>query len=232
MTPAQLGLIGVDLAAMAILSLCLYYPRHRRSDLVAAFLAVNVGVLAVAMILASTTVSAGLGLGLFGVLSIIRLRSDEITQSEIAYYFASLALGLITGMSAQVTPIVLGLVGLILAALAVGDMAFLRGRASTTQVQLDRALFDPDELRAVLAERLGGQIIAVKVLKIDMVNDLTLVDVRYREHFGPATFRGYRQQGNVAPAKRSSLAEAGARPIRAAAAHLGLASQKEMVDHR
>ena len=51
------------------------------------------------MVLGSTTVGAGLGLGLFGVLSIIRLRSNEIAQHEIAYYFAALALGLLAGLS-------------------------------------------------------------------------------------------------------------------------------------
>ena len=71
-------LIAIDLVAMAALVFGLYFPRHRRADLVAAFLGVNVGVLAVTIILANSTVSAGLGLGLFGVLSIIdcvRIRS-------------------------------------------------------------------------------------------------------------------------------------------------------------
>ena len=102
-------LIAIDLVAMAALVFGLYFPRHRRADLVAAFLGVNVGVLAVTIILANSTVSAGLGLGLFGVLSIIRLRSDQISQTEIAYYFASLALGLLTGMSSAVTPLLGGL---------------------------------------------------------------------------------------------------------------------------
>lgn len=45
--------------------------------------------------MATSSVNARLGLGLFGVLSIIRLRSEELAQHEIAYYFAALALGLI-----------------------------------------------------------------------------------------------------------------------------------------
>ena len=48
---------------------------------------VNIGVLAVAEALASAEITAGLGLGLFGVLSIIRLRSFELDQQEVAYYF-------------------------------------------------------------------------------------------------------------------------------------------------
>ena len=47
-------LIAIDLAAMAVLVFGLYFPRHRRADLVAAFLGVNVGVLAVTMILANS----------------------------------------------------------------------------------------------------------------------------------------------------------------------------------
>lgn len=54
-------LIAIDLAAMAVLVFGLYFPRHCRADLVAAFLGVNVGVLAVTVILANSTVSAGLG---------------------------------------------------------------------------------------------------------------------------------------------------------------------------
>ncbi|WP_026459804.1 DUF4956 domain-containing protein [Schaalia suimastitidis] len=180
MTTTTLALIGLDLVAMSILVLGIYFPRHRRSDLVAAFFGVNVGVLAVTMVLANSTVGAGLGLGLFGVLSIIRLRSDEITQREIAYYFASLSVGLITGMSTSISVMVLGLIGLILVALAVADSKLLMGNAMQQQIQLDQAITDAEELRDTLAIRLNADITAVKVIKVDMVNDLTLVDVRFR----------------------------------------------------
>ena len=150
-------LIAIDLAAMAALVL---------------------GVLAVTIILANSTVSAGLGLGLFGVLSIIRLRSDQISQTEVAYYFASLALGLLTGMSSSVTPLLGGLIALILAALAFGDSKLVFGRYTSQTVQLDRAIADPDELKEVLAQRLGASVASVRVVKLDLVNDLTLVDVR------------------------------------------------------
>ena len=171
-------LIAIDLVAMAALVFGLYFPRHRRADLVAAFLGVNVGVLAVTIILANSTVSAGLGLGLFGVLSIIRLRSDQISQTEIAYYFASLALGLLTGMSSSVTPLLGGLIALILVALAFGDSKLIFGRYTSQTVQLDRAIADPAELKAALEQRLGASVASVSVVKLDLVNDLTLVDVR------------------------------------------------------
>ena len=89
----------LDLVAIAIMVFGLYFPRHRRKDMVVAYLGVNIGVLAVADALSSTGAGAGLGLGLFGVLSIIRLRSSELDQPEIAYYFVALALGLLGGLA-------------------------------------------------------------------------------------------------------------------------------------
>ena len=95
----DLHLILFDIAAITVLVFGLYFPRHRRRDMVVAFLGVNIGVLAVSEALLASTVSAGLGLGLFGVLSIIRLRSHELEQHDVAYYFSSLALGLLGGLT-------------------------------------------------------------------------------------------------------------------------------------
>src|SRR5689334_17617221 len=111
----ELLVVAADVTAIAILAFGIYFPRHHRRDLVVAFLGINIGVLAVSLVLGSTTVGAGLGLGLFGVLSIIRLRSDEIAQHEIAYYFAALALGLLAGLSSSPTILATGLMALILA---------------------------------------------------------------------------------------------------------------------
>ena len=200
---STLQMIGIDLAAMLVLVLGLYFPRHRRSDLVAAFLGVNVGVLAVATVLANSTVSAGLGLGLFGVLSIIRLRSDQISQTEIAYYFAALSIGLLSGMSTQATPLLIGLIALILGALALGDSALIFGRYTTRTVQLDSAIADQDALAAALEERLGASVVATRVIKLDLVNDLTLVDVRTRQS---------RAKRGTASPRRGARPHAGADP--------------------
>ena len=102
--PRTLAYIGADLIALTILVGALYIPRHGRRDLVAAYIGVNVGVLAVTLLLStSDNVGAGLGLGLFGVLSIIRLRSSSLAQGEVAYFFAALALGLRRNRNQTVT---------------------------------------------------------------------------------------------------------------------------------
>lgn len=177
---STLYLIGLDLIAAVILSLAIYYRRHRRRDLVVAFLGVNVGVLAVTTVLGSSEVAVGLGLGLFGVLSIIRLRSSEISQREVAYYFAALAIGLVAGLPATEVWIPTGLIALILVVLWVADHPKLLGRSRHQVVHVDRAIADEDELRAELERRLGASVTSLTVQQLDLVDDTTLVDVRYR----------------------------------------------------
>jgi len=180
MTTSALILIGIDLAAALVLSLGLYYRRHHRRDLVVAFLGVNVGVMAVAAVLGTAEVAMGLGLGLFGVLSIIRLRSSEITQREVAYYFAALAIGLLTGLPQTDPWPVAALVALILVVLWAADHPAFLARSRHQVVRLDRAVADEAELRAELETRLGGTVASTTVQELDLVNDTTLVDVRYR----------------------------------------------------
>lgn len=177
-TFSDLLLPAADLVAVLLLTLAVYFPRHRRRDLVIAFVAVNVGVLGVATALASTTVTVGLGMGLFGVLSIIRLRSTELGQPEVAYYFVSLALGLIGGLGVD-RPVALGLMVLLVGAMALIDSPRLLSGYRQQVVVLDRAITREPELTAHLETLLGARVRQANVLRLDLVDDSTEVDVRY-----------------------------------------------------
>ena len=180
MTLAAFASICIDMVALAVLVGALYIPRHGRRDLVAAYIGVNVGVLAVTLLLSNAQgLGAGLGLGLFGVLSIIRLRSTALAQGEVAYFFAALALGLIGGMATSLglTSI---LMALVLAALFVGDNPRLMRRNRNQVVTLDRAISDEAELAGRLGELLNAKVLNLDVQRLDLVNDTTVVDVRYQ----------------------------------------------------
>ena len=178
--PLTLAYIGADLVALTLLVGALYIPRHGRRDLVAAYIGVNVGVLAVTLLLStSQNVGAGLGLGLFGVLSIIRLRSSSLAQGEVAYFFAALALGLLGGIKSHLI-IVAILMALILASLWVGDHPALMRRNRNQVVTLDRAISDENELITELEDLLGAHVRSVDLKSLDLVNDTTIVEVHYR----------------------------------------------------
>ena len=185
--PRTLAYIGADLIALTILVGALYIPRHGRRDLVAAYIGVNVGVLAVTLLLStSDNVGAGLGLGLFGVLSIIRLRSSSLAQGEVAYFFAALALGLLGGIKTHLI-IVAILMALILASLWVGDHPALMRRNRNQTVTLDRAISNESELITELENLLGAQVRSVDLKSLDLVNDTTIVEVHYRMSRRPRT---------------------------------------------
>ena len=176
----RLVLYAIDLVAVCVLVFGLYFPRHRRRDLVVAYLGVNVGVLAVAGSLSSSTVGAGLGLGLFGVLSIIRLRSTELDQHEVAYYFSALALGIIGplggGGAVWVAP---ALMALILVVMFLGDHPGLFRSYRRQILVLDSAITDEVVLLAKLEQVLGARVHAVSVERVDLVSETTVVEVRY-----------------------------------------------------
>lgn len=167
-----------DLAAIAVLAFGIYFPRHRRRDLLVAYVGVNVGVLAVANALATSSIGAGLGLGLFGILSIIRLRSLELDQQEVAYYFAALALGLLGGIDLGTTWTSPALMSVIVLAMYVVDHPAVLGDYRVEIVNLDRAFTDETMLEEHLSALLDARIHRVNIRKIDLVNDTTSVEVR------------------------------------------------------
>jgi hypothetical protein len=169
----------VDAGAILAMVFGVYFPRHRRRDLVVAYLGVNVGVFAVANALTTAKIGVGLGLGLFGVLSIIRLRSVQLTQYEIAYYFSALGLGLLGGLSVAPLGITAALMTLIVAVLFVGDHPRLFSTYRHEVVILDRVYTDEHALRAELERQLGAYVHGFSIEKRDFVNETTLVDVRY-----------------------------------------------------
>ena len=174
----NLTMMAIDIAAILILTFAVYLPRHRRKDLAVALLGVNIGVLSVSAALASSSVSAGLGLGLFGVLSIIRLRSDELKQTEIAYYFAALAIGLVGGLSTLPVFVGGGLIAAIVATLTIADSPLLMRSSRHLSMTLDKALSDSDEIKRYVAEKTGLSVREVSIVRLDYVNDLTIVDAR------------------------------------------------------
>ena len=175
------AVIAIDLIATSILVFGLYFPRHRRRDMVVAYLGLNVGVLSVALALsANTSIGTGFGLGLFGALSIIRLRSSELGHEEVAYYFAALALGLLGGIEVDPPWVAVALPAAIIAVMFAGDHQRLFRDHRLQVVTLDRAIADEQQLTLHLEHLLGARVERLMLRKLDMVNDTTTVEVRYR----------------------------------------------------
>lgn len=122
----------------------------------------------------------GLGLGLFGILSIIRLRSDTLTQEEVAYYFISLAIGLVNGLHPDPAWLAPAATGALVLVMFLADHPRFAPRTDRQTVTLEKAYPQKHELVAALEKLLNAKVLRTVVIELDMVRDLTIVDVRFR----------------------------------------------------
>jgi hypothetical protein len=172
--------LGFDLLAIFLLAYVLYFRRHRRADLLLAYVALNIGIFVAMALLSTVQVDIALGFGLFAILSIIRLRSNAVTQQEVAYYFIALILGLVNGLGLDDRWLVGAMNGLLLLVMLVVDSTSLRDRGRRVDITLDVVHDDDAALVADLERRLGGRVTHHVVNEVDYVRDIMVVDVRYR----------------------------------------------------
>jgi hypothetical protein len=170
----------VDVAAIFLLAYALYFRRHRRADLLLAYVSLNIGIFVAMSLLTQVRIDVALGFGLFAILSIIRLRSTSVTQQEVAYYFVALVLGLVNGLNLNDRVLVVGINILLLITMFVVDGGRLRDRARRLDVTLDMVHAEDGALVADLEQRLGGQVLHHEVNAVDYLHDTMVVDVRYR----------------------------------------------------
>ena len=165
--------------ALAIAILCtLYLVRHRNREMMISYAVINAGIFTVSVALVSAGSNASaMGMGLFGVLSIIRLRSTALSQREVGYYFVALSVGMIAGINISPAYIAFILMAALVALIAILDARSAPAVKGQTQtVTADRAISDEEELKAYL----GYAITSVKVTELDLVNDLTRATITYQ----------------------------------------------------
>lgn len=183
MTPVDLADVlarsAVDMCALLAL-VTLYARRHEGRELMMVYVSFNVGLFAALVAISAGHFPAGVGFGLFGVLSIIRLRSQPFTSAQIGYFFLVLVLALVSGLSGRDLALSVGLSAALLVTVYLADHPAMHPTVHSTRLVLDRAYGDSDELRAAAARRLGGTVVDVRVTEIDEVRDVTRIAVRYR----------------------------------------------------
>jgi hypothetical protein len=175
--------LGFCISAVAVCALAfgLYLPRHHRSDLAAAYLVIGLGLSMIMVTLKqATTIGAGFGLGILGVLSVFRLRSIVIDHHDVAYFFATLSIAIVGGLT--VTPQWLTAVfcAALLVALFVSDHPRLSSVYLHQVVLLDRIFTEESAVAVEVSALLNAQIRRVEIRELDLLKQTTLVEVRYR----------------------------------------------------
>ena len=85
----------IDTIAMIILVFGMYYRRYRDKELTTAAAMFNIFAFAVLTVLSSVEFSIAAGFGLFAILALFSLRSEQISKIEISYFFGSIAIAVI-----------------------------------------------------------------------------------------------------------------------------------------
>jgi hypothetical protein len=171
----------IDVVAISALVYGLFYPRHRRMDLVVVYALFNLGLFIALTVISGGEVSMGVGFGLFAVLSIVRLRSEPFSNRELAYFFVALVLALVCAIDIGDTVVTAGLAAIALLAAYLIDHPRLSRPAKSLEVTLELVFSDAEMLRRHLEERLNARVLSVTVREIDYVRETTRAAVRYVE---------------------------------------------------
>jgi hypothetical protein len=178
--------LAADLIAITFLAFVIYFRRHSRRDLLMVYTTLNIGLFLAMTIISLQETAIGVGFGLFAILSIIRLRSEEFSNSELGYIFMSLIVALINALGvADAIPLPLdGIFVLLLNVVAllvvyVMDHPRLLRKVGRQQIILDTIHSNDQSLRADLEKRLNVRVLDYAIAHVDYVREITVLNVRY-----------------------------------------------------
>lgn len=172
----------------------LYYRKSRRRDFYFTFMLISVAIFFLVYFMMGMDrgkATMGVGLGLFGIFSIMRYRTDTMPVREMTYLFIIVCLSVVHAM-VDVSSLTTAQIGYELFKLTVIDIIValvilmfekMLKMQSTKLVQYDRIeLIKPErraELVADLEERLGVRVIKVDVGGVDFLKDTAVLRVTY-----------------------------------------------------
>ena len=166
----------------------MYYAKSHRRDFRFTFMLIPVAIFFIVFFMIFVLedmkgkASMGVGIGLFGIFSIMRYRTDTMPVREMTYLSITLALAVVNAVSVNVSMAEVILTNLIVAAAVWVCEKRLKSN-STKLVQYDRIeLITParrQELIDDLQTRLGLNVTNVEVGAVDFLKDMAMLRITY-----------------------------------------------------
>lgn len=166
----------------------LYYKKSRRRDFYFTFMLISLAIFFLVFFMIfvledmKAKTSIGIGIGLFGIFSIMRYRTDAMPVREMTYLFVIISLSVVNAIATSVSIVELLVTNLIVVA-AIWLCEHRLKLEPSKLVQYDRLeLIKPDrseDLKADLEMRLGLKVRKVEVGAIDMLRDMAVLRVYY-----------------------------------------------------
>ena len=169
----------------------LYYKKSKRRDFFFTFMLIGVAIFFIVFFMIFVLedmkgkTGIGVGIGMFGIFSIMRYRTDAMPVREMTYLFIILCLSVVNAL-ASTMPLAELLITNFLIIVVVWLCESLLKVVPYKLIQYDRIeLIKPerhDELIADIRERTGLDVINVEVGGIDMLRDMAVIKVFYNSH--------------------------------------------------
>jgi len=172
--------LGLDVLALLALVGWLYRRRLAAPEMTLVFTALNVGLFAAVTAIGAGHFPSGIGFGLFGLLSLVRLRSAAFTLKDVAYTFVALVLALVNGLPDRDLLVTVLLDVVLLAAIwVVDETRSTSPQTRVVRVTLDRVVRNADEAASAVRASLDLEPLAVVVEDVDLVRETTRVAIRH-----------------------------------------------------
>ena len=93
----MLILFGVNLLVCWIITHFFYYRKSRRGDYYFTYMLFSMAIFFILYLLQNMKVEVGIALGLFGIFSMIRYRTEQLPIREMTYLFVLIGISIING---------------------------------------------------------------------------------------------------------------------------------------
>ena len=170
----------------------LYYKKSKHREFCFTFMLISIAIFFIVFFMVFVLedmkgkTSMGIGIGLFGIFSIMRYRTDAMPVREMTYLFSIICLSVINALGCAISLAESLIPNLfVLLAMFLCERFLLNSPEQSKLVLYDRIkLITPErreELIADLHERLGLDVTSVTVGSVDFLKDTAILRVYYRE---------------------------------------------------
>jgi len=169
----------------------LYYPKSRRRDFFFTFMLIGVAIFFIVFFMIFVLedmkgkTGIGVGIGMFGIFSIMRYRTDAMPVREMTYLFIVLCLSVVNALASTMPVVELILTNLLIVACVWVCERSLKV-VPCKLVQYDRIELIKPERRTELVEdlkkRTGLDVSHVEVGGLDLLRDMAVIKVYYHSN--------------------------------------------------
>lgn len=174
----------IDLAAVFLILIFVYYPNYKKMDTIFTFMMFNLVIFLLTFVLNEVKMSMGAAFGLFAIFSMLRYRTAGINMKDMTYLFIFIAMGLVSAIQLEYHELAI-ITGVIFVGTLLLDTKIVMKKEYSNILRYEKIeMIKPDkreELIAELRERTGLNIHRVSINEIDFLKDTAMISYYYYE---------------------------------------------------